>query len=80
MFVTDFNRFSFSGVDAMYLIRALSIRIRRVHTFHFEKPLQDIRCIRLHYADSETLSMAREHISEDETGSQSWRMEYGYPE
>ena len=73
MSVTDFNRFSFPGVDALYLTRALSIRVRRLHTFHFEKPLQDIRCIRLHYADSETLRMARENISDDETGSQRWR-------
>jgi len=78
--VTDLNRFSLSGVDALYLTKAHSNRVRRLRTFHFETPLQDIRCIRLHYADRKTLRMAREHISEDETGSQSWRLEYGYPQ
>ena len=78
MSVTDSNRFSFPGVDALCLITALSVRVRHLHTFHFETPLQDIRCIQLRYAENETLSMARGHISEDETGSQSWRLEYGY--
>jgi hypothetical protein len=71
VFVTDSNRFAFPGFEALHPTNAFSIQVLRSQSLHSETPLQDIRCIRLHYVDGETLSEARGHISDVETGSQS---------